>query len=342
MMIKEATKQAIAGKDLSYETAAQAINEIMSGEVSDIQIAAFLTALSAKGETIDEIAGAAAAMRAHALPFQSDQEKTLEIVGTGGDHAHTFNISTTSAFVIAATGIPVTKHGNRAASSLSGAADVLEALGVNINTSPENSAAALAKAGVCFLFAQEYHQAMRFVAPARKQLAFRTIFNILGPLANPAKASMQLLGVYDDELLKTLPAVLQKLGVTSGMVVHGTDGLDEITLTGPTKIVEINGQDLKEYEITPEQFGFARCQPVDLVGGSPEENAQITRDILNGKPGPKRDVVLLNSAAAIHIARPELSLAEALAEATTVLDGGQALDKLNELVELTNNGADVA
>lgn len=230
-MIKEAIQQAVTGKNLSYETVARAINEIMSGKASDIQIAAFLTALTAKGETIDEIAGAAAAMRQHALPFATKHQATLEIVGTGGDQAHTFNISTPSAFIIAAAGIPVTKHGNRAASSLSGAADVLEALGANINTSPENSARILDEIGICFLFAQEYHQAMRYVAPARKELAFRTIFNILGPLANPAAAKMQLLGVYDDQLLETLPTVLQKLGVTAGMVFHGTDGLDEITET---------------------------------------------------------------------------------------------------------------
>ncbi|KRM89566.1 anthranilate phosphoribosyltransferase [Liquorilactobacillus vini] len=341
-MIKEAIQQAVTGKNLSYETVAKAINEIMSGKASDIQIAAFLTALTAKGETIDEIAGAAAAMRQHALPFATKHQSTLEIVGTGGDQAHTFNISTTSAFIIAAAGIPVTKHGNRAASSLSGAADVLEALGANINTSPENSARILDEIGICFLFAQEYHQAMRYVAPARKELAFRTIFNILGPLANPAAAKMQLLGVYDDQLLETLPTVLQKLGVTAGMVFHGTDGLDEITLTGPTNVVEFRGNHQQQYQLTPEEFGLHRCQPAELIGGTPQENAQITREILSGKLGPKRDVVLLNSAAAIHVAQPELALMPAFEKAQRILDSGQALAKLTEFVKLTNSDVNVA
>lgn len=341
-MIKEAIKQTVAGKNLSYEMTAAAINEIMSGQTSDIQIAAFLTALATKGETIDEIAGAAAAMRAQALPFKTENRPTLEIVGTGGDQAHTFNISTTSAFIAAAAGIPVTKHGNRAASSLSGAADVLEALGANINTSPQNSAKTLDEIGICFLFAQEYHQAMRYVAPARKELAFRTLFNILGPLANPAGASMQLLGVSDERLLEQLPDVLQKLGVTAGMVVHGTDGLDEITLTGPTKVAAFRNGQVKKIEITPEQFGLKRCRPEDLVGGTPTENATITREILAGKKGPKRDVVLMNAAAAVQIAKPQLTLAAAFKQVVDVLDSGQAQAKLNEFVADTNRGADVA
>lgn len=341
-MIKDAIQQVVAGKDLSYQKTAAAINEIMTGQVSDIQIAAFLTALTAKGETIDEIAGAAAAMRSQALKFKKPAKPSLEIVGTGGDQAHTFNISTTSAFIAAAAGIPVTKHGNRAASSLSGAADVLESLGADINSSPQNSAKILAQTGICFLYAQEYHQAMRYVASARKELAFRTLFNILGPLANPAGASMQLLGVYDEHLLELLPEVLQKLGVMSGMVVHGCDGLDEITLTGPTKIVAFRDGNFEKFEIEPEQFGLQRCQPSDLVGGTPAENATITRKILGGKLGPKRDVVLLNAAAAIQIAQPELTLSAAFDRATKILDSGQALTKLNEFIAATNCDVDVA
>lgn len=336
-MIKEAIKKVVSGSNLSYEEMNRVTDEIMSGKATNIQIAAFLTALAEKKETVDEIAGAAQSMRDHALNFDSSQKDTLEIVGTGGDNAHTFNISTTTAFVVSATGIPVTKHGNRAASSLSGAADVLEALGAKIDIDPKKSAEILDKIGICFLFAQEYHQAMRYVAKVRKELAFRTIFNILGPLANPAGAKMQLMGVYDDQLLQVIPRVMQRLGANSGMIVHGIDGLDEITLTGPTKVVEFNKKEIKNYELTPEQFDFHSCTEQDLIGGTPQENAKITRDILSGVNGPKRDVVLLNAAAAIHIVHPEVDFFEGIHEAKEALDSKRALAKLNDFVKLTND-----
>ncbi|MDV7758581.1 anthranilate phosphoribosyltransferase [Liquorilactobacillus mali] len=336
-MIKEAIKKVVSGSNLSYEEMNRVTDEIMSDKATDIQIAAFLTALAEKKETVDEIAGAAQSMREHALDFDSSQKETLEIVGTGGDNAHTFNISTTTAFVVSATGIPVTKHGNRAASSLSGAADVLEALGAKIDINPKKSAEILDKNGICFLFAQEYHQAMRYVAKVRKELAFRTIFNILGPLANPAGAKMQLMGVYDDQLLQVIPRVMQRLGANSGMIVHGTDGLDEITLTGPTKVVEFNKKEIKNYELTPEQFDFHSCTEQDLVGGTPQENAKITRDILSGVNGPRRDVVLLNAAAAIHIVHPEVDFFEGIREAKEAIDSKRALAKLNDFVKLTND-----
>ncbi|MDN2453961.1 anthranilate phosphoribosyltransferase [Lactobacillus sp. UCMA15818] len=336
-MIKEAIKKIIAGSNLSYEEMNQATDEIMAGRATDIQIAALLTALAQKKETIAEIAGAAQSMREHALHFDSSQQETLEIVGTGGDNAHTFNISTTTAFVVSATGIPVTKHGNRAATSLSGAADVLEALGAKISINPAKSTEILDKIGICFLFAQEYHQAMRYVATVRKELAFRTIFNILGPLANPAGAKMQLMGVYDEQLLKVMPEVMQRLGASSGMIVHGTDGLDEITLTGPTKVAEFNKKEIKNYELTPEQFGFHSCTKQELIGGTPQENAKITRAILNGAHGPKSEIVLLNAAAAIHVAHPEVDFFEGVREAKKAIDSKLALAKLNDFVKMTND-----
>lgn len=336
-MLNEIIKKVVNNENLTFEQSQIATGEIMDGTASSTQIASFLTALTMKKETTAEIAGAAVAMRNHARNFRTSQP-TLEIVGTGGDHSNSFNISTTSALVVAAAGIPVAKHGNRAASSRSGAADVLEALGVNISISPKKSQEILEAENICFLFAQKYHEAMRFVAPVRKELGIRTIFNILGPLANPAHASMQLLGVYDEKLLDTMSSVLQKIGVTSAMIVHGQDGLDEISLSAPTRVIELKGNERKSYEITPEQFGLARCQPEELVGGSAQENAQITHNILAGKTGPKRDVVLLNSAAAIHIARPEISLTEALKIATETIDSGLAQKKLQAFVELSNNG----
>lgn len=333
-MIKEAIYQLVNGEDLSYEVAETVMNEIMSGETSQILISSYLTALRKKGETIDEISASAYGMRSHSLQLHHDMD-VLEIVGTGGDEANSFNISTTSALVIAAAGIPVAKHGNRSVSSKSGAADVLEALGVKITIEPENMQKVLESAGICFMFAQKYHGAMKYVAPVRKELGIRTIFNILGPLTNPASANMQLLGVYSEDLVEPMAQVLVKLGINKGMVVYGQDGLDEISLSSPTTCCEIDNGGIKKYVIEPESFGFTRCQKSDLAGGNPMENAQITRDILSGKKGPMRDDVLLNAGAAIHIAK-NISMADGVRQAAEVIDSGRAMLKLEEFIRLTN------
>jgi anthranilate phosphoribosyltransferase len=310
------------------------MDEIMGGKASEIQMAAFLTAMAVKGETIDEITASAAGMRKHCIRILHDMD-VLEIVGTGGDKSNSFNISTTSALVISAAGIPVAKHGNRAASSKSGAADVLEALGVDITVPPEQSLHLLKTIGLCFLFAQNYHLSMKYVAPVRKELGIRTIFNILGPLVNPAGANMELLGVYDEELTEPMARVLANLGVKNALVVYGQDGLDEISMSAPTSVCEVRSGEFKSYVIEPEQFGFKRCKKEDLVGGTPAENALITRAILSGMPGPKRDAVLLNSAAAIHIARPEVSIAEAIVTAKEIIDSGKALKQLDQFIALS-------
>jgi len=337
-MITTAIQKLANKEDLTFTEAETVVNEIMSGQTSDIQIASLLTALALKGETIDEIAGAAKAMRAHALAF-TPREDVLEIVGTGGDHENSFNISTTTALVVAAAGVPVAKHGNRAASSKSGAADVLEALGVKIDVTPAQSAAILAHAGICFLFAQEYHQAMKYVAPVRKTLGIRTLFNVLGPLANPAGATQQLLGVYDAALVEPLARVLQQLGVANAMVVHGADGLDEVSISGPTQVCELQNGEFTSYEITPEQFGLQQAPIAAIAGGTPAENAQITRDVLAGKAGATRDIVLMNAGCALHIARPELTIAQGVALAAATIDNGQAAAKLAEFQTLTKSEA---
>ena len=336
-MIKEAIIQLSNKEDLSYETAEQVMDEIMSGTVSELQIGAYLIALGMKGETIDEITGSAKGMRNHAVKLLHDMD-VLEIVGTGGDHSNSFNISTTSAIIAAAAGIPVAKHGNRAASSKCGAADVLEALGVNITVSPEQSKEMLEKINICFLFAQKYHLAMKYVAPVRKQLAVRTVFNILGPLSNPAGASMQLMGVYDESLLEPLANVLARLGVKRAMVVYGQDSLDEISLSAPTSVCELKDGEITKYEITPEQFGFKRCTKEELVGGTKEENAKIIRDIFSGVKGPKRDAVVLNSAAALHVAKENLSMEDAVKEVEQLIDSGKAMEKLEEFIAFSNAG----
>jgi len=336
-MIKEAIVQAVNREHLSYATAEAVMDEIMSGKASEIQMSAFLTAMAMKGETIEEITASAAGMRKHCIRILHDMD-VLEIVGTGGDKSNSFNISTTSALVISSTGIPVAKHGNRAASSKSGAADVLEALGVNITVSPEKSLELLKTINLCFLYAQNYHLSMRYVGPVRKELGIRTIFNILGPLVNPAGANMELLGVYDQDLIEPMAQVLANLGVKSAFVVYGQDGLDEISMSAPTSVCEVRDGQFKSYVITPEQFGLTRCKKEDLVGGSPAENAAITRAILDGKPGPKRDAVLLNSAAAIHIARPELPFDKALDAARTSIDSGAAAAQLQRFITLSNEG----
>lgn len=334
MTIANAITKVADRTDLTFDEMNDVMNEIMEGKASDIQISSLLTALTVKHETVAEIAGAADSMRDHALTFKAG-EPVLEIVGTGGDHANTFNISTTSSLVVAAAGTPVAKHGNRAASSKSGAADVLEALGVNINVTPEQSEAILNKIGICFLFAQEYHQAMKYVAPVRKTLGIRTLFNILGPLANPAHAGMQLLGVYDDSLLEPMAHVLNELGVKNALVVHGTDGLDEVSISAPTHIIEVRDGKFNEMTITPEQFGLTRADKADVVGGTPAENAEITRAILNGDKGAKRDVVLLNAGLALYTAHPEMTMQDAIDLAADAIDSGKAAQKLNDFIQLT-------
>ena len=334
-MIKEAIFKAVMKQNLSAKESETVIDEIMSGQASQIQMAVFLTAMSIKKETIEEITGAAAGMRKHCIKLLNDMD-ILEIVGTGGDKSNSFNISTTSAFVVSATGIPVAKHGNRAASSKCGAADVLEALGAKITISSEKSRQILDKINFCFLFAQNYHIAMKYVAPVRKELGIRTIFNILGPLVNPAGANMQLLGVYDEDLIEPMAKVLSNLGVKSAMVVYGKDGLDEISASSITKVCEVVNGNYKTYEIEPEQFGMKKCNKEDLLGGTPQENAKITIDILSGAKGAKTDAVILNSAAAIHIAKPEISINNAVNIAKEVIDSKKALNQLEKYIKLSN------
>jgi anthranilate phosphoribosyltransferase len=333
-MIKEAIIKAVTRQNLSYEAAETVMDEIMQGKASDIQMAAYLTAMAVKGETIDEITASAAGMRRHCIRILHDMD-VLEIVGTGGDQSNSFNISTSSAIVVSAAGIPVAKHGNRAASSKSGAADVLESLGVDIIAPPGKSLRLLKTINLCFLFAQNYHISMKYVGPVRKELGIRTIFNILGPLVNPAGANMELLGVYDADLIEPMAKVLCNLGVKNGMVVYGQDGLDEISLSSPTSVCELRDGNFKSYMLEPEQFGFVRCKKEDLVGGTPAENAQITLGILAGEKGPRRDAVLLNSAAAIHIARPDVSMKDAVALAAQTIDSGRAQYQLEQFIKLS-------
>ena len=333
MMIKEAIIRLSQKQDLSYDEAEQVMNEIMEGKATDVQMSAYLTALSLKGETIDEITASAAGMRAHCIKLLHNMD-VLEIVGTGGDGANSFNISTTASLVIAAAGVPVAKHGNRAASSKSGAADVLEALGVKIDLPPERSAQLLKKIQICFLFAQNYHIAMKYVAPIRKELGIRMVFNILGPLSNPAGANMELMGVYEEELVEPLAQVMAKLGVVRGMVVYGQDKLDEISMSAPTSVCEIRDGWFQSYEIAPEQFGYTRCTKEELTGGTPEENAEITRKILSGEDrGAKRCAVCLNAGAAIYIAGKAATMEEGVRMAERLIDEGAAAGKLEQFIE---------
>ena len=337
-MIKEAIVKIVSKEDLTYDEAYAVMNEIMSGETTPTQNAAFLAALStksARAETTDEIAGCAAAMRDHATRVDTGMD-IFEIVGTGGDNAHSFNISTTSALVAAAGGMKVAKHGNRAASSQCGTADCLEALGVNIQQSPAKCIELLNEAGMCFFFAQKYHTSMKYVGAIRKELGFRTVFNILGPLTNPGSPSMQLLGVYDGYLVEPLAQVLVDLGVKRGMVVYGMDKLDEISLSAPTKVCEIRDGWFKSSTITPEDFGFERCTKDDLKGGTPAENAAITRAILGGEKGHKRNAVLMNAGASLYIGGKADSMRDGIALAADIINSGKALVTLEKFIEVSN------
>lgn len=347
-MIKEAIFKLVDKQDLTFDEAHEVITEVMSGETTPTQTAAFLAALSTKStkaETIDEIAGCASAMRELATRVDYDGEVT-EIVGTGGDKAGTFNISTTAAFVTAAGDVKIAKHGNRAASSKSGTADVQEALGVNISQSPELCCELLDEVGMCFFFAQDYHSAMKYVGPIRKELGIRTVFNILGPLTNPANPTYMLLGVYDESLVEPLARVLVSLGVKRGMVVHGRAVLDELSTCCDTAVCEFDARNadgdveaatFKSYVVTPEEFGFVRCAKEDLAGGTAEENADITRRILDGSlEGPKRDTVLMNAGAALYISGKADSLAEGIGEAERLIDDGAALKTMEAYIAGSN------
>ena len=343
-MIQEAIVKIVSKEDLTYNEAYQVMNEIMSGETTPTQNAAFLAALSTKStraETIQEISGCAAAMRAHAVKVDAGPD-LLEIVGTGGDNAHSFNISTVSALVAASGGVRVGKHGNRAASSLCGTADCLEALGVNIQESPARCRELLDKAGICFFFAQKYHTSMKYVGAIRRELGFRTVFNILGPLTNPGTPSMQLLGVYDEYLVEPLAKVLTELGVKRGMVVYGQDKLDEISLSAPTTVCEFRDGWFRSRVITPEEFGLKRCEKADLVGGTPEENAEIVLDILNGTPGARRDAVLLNAGAALYIAGKAETMGAGVKLAGELIDAGKPRETLEKFREISNRPEDPA
>ena len=335
-MINEAISKLVDGQDLTRAEMIAVMDEIMGGEADSIQTAGLLTALQIKGATIEEITASAISMRNHADVMDTNVDIT-EIVGTGGDKSNSFNISTTSAFVAAAAGVKVAKHGNRAASSKSGAADVLEKLGLNLMLEKEKSLEMLEKLNFCFLFAVKYHAAMKYVAPVRKTLGISTIFNILGPLTNPAKANMQVLGVYSKELVNPMSRVLSNIGVKRGMTVFGMDGLDEISASDKTYVCEFRDGWFKEYEIEPEDFGYKKCDKSELEGGTPEENAEITRNILNGtlRDG-KRNAVCLNAGAAIYVAGKADSLAEGIKIAEETIDSGKAIERMNEIVAFSN------
>ena len=334
-MIEQAILKVYKFQDLTYDEAYQTMDEIMDGKASEVQISAYLTAMSMKGETIEEITASAKAMRAHSVKLLDDRE-VLEIVGTGGDGSNTFNISTTSSIVISAAGIPVAKHGNRSASSKCGAADVLEELGVDINIEPEKSLACLDEINLCFMFAQNYHRSMKYVAGVRQELSTRTMFNILGPLTNPAGATMQVLGVYDKDLVEPLIKVLSNLGVKSALSVYGMDGMDEISPSDNTFVCELKNGEVMSYEISPEYFGMAPVSKKDLEGGDAKVNAEITKAILEGEKGPKRNAVLLNSAAGFYVAGKVESLRDGVDLAAEIIDSGKALDQLEKFIEVTN------
>ena len=334
-MIKEAISQVLNKEDLSLEMTRTVMDEIMSGNATNAQIAAFITAIRMKGETIDEITACAMSMRNIGLKLQHELD-VLDIVGTGGDEAFTFNISTISALVISAAGIPVAKHGNRSVSSKCGSADVLEALGVRINIPVEQSERILKEIGICFLFAPLYHSSMKYAAPVRKELGVRTIFNILGPLSNPANANLQLLGVYDEKLVEPMAKVLANLGVKRAMVVHGHDGLDEVSLCAGTTVCEVNHGKVNSFFLDPKQLGFELCKPEELVGGDPAQNAEIAMRILKGEKGPKRDIVLLNSAVCLYMTHSNITLRECVRMAAETIDSGKAMEQLQKFIRLSN------
>lgn len=334
-MIQEAIYEVINSHDLNFDTTKEVMNEMMEGTATHAQMGAFLTAMRMKGETIEEITACATVMREKCVKIQPKMD-VLDIVGTGGDEANTFNISTISSFVVAAGGIPVAKHGNRSVSSKCGSADVLEALGVKLDLSAEQSQSILEEIGICFIYAPVYHASMKYAAPVRKELKARTIFNILGPLANPAGANLQLLGVYDENLVEPMARVLANLGVKRAMVVHGHDGLDEVTLCTTSTVCEVNQGKLNSFFLTPEQVGLTRCKQADLVGGTPEENAQIALEILQGEKGPKRDVVVLNSAICLYMSHDQMTLRDCVKLAEELIDSGKAMDKLKALIRLSH------
>lgn len=334
-MIKEAIAKLANKENLSETMVEDVMNEIMSGETSPTLISAYLMGLRTKGETIEEISGSARGMRNNGMKLEHDMD-VLEIVGTGGDEAFTFNISTTAAIVASAAGCKVAKHGNRSVSSKSGAADVLESLGIDITIEPEKSKKLLEEIGICFLFAQKYHTSMRFVGPVRAELGIRTIFNILGPLTNPAGANMEILGVYSEDLVEPLAKVLVNLGVKKGMVVYGQDVMDEITLSAKTTVCEIRNSEIKKYELNPEDYGFKMCAKEDLVGGDVKVNAQITKDILNGEKGSKRDTVILNAAACIYVYRDDVTFEDAIKIATETIDSKKAAKQLEAFIKMSN------
>lgn len=335
MMIKKAIHKLLNKEDLSFDMTKSVMDEIMSGSATEAQIASFITAMRMKGETIDEITACATIMRKYGAKLKHDGD-VLDIVGTGGDQAYTFNISTISSLVISAAGVPVAKHGNRSVSSKCGSADVLEALGVKIDIPAARSEKMLKEIGICFMFAPYYHSAMKYAAPVRKDLGARTIFNILGPLASPADANMQLLGVYDENLVEPLARVLCNLGIKKAMVVHGHDGLDEISLTTSTTVCEVNNGKLNSFFLDPRQFGFEYCRPQDLMGGDPQENARIARRILSGEKGSKRDTVLLNSAVCLYMYYDSITLRECVRMAADTIDSGKAMEQLNKFIRLSH------
>ncbi len=336
MDIKEAIKRVVGGGSLSEAEMVSVMEAVMTGAAEPAAIAAFVTALAMRGETVEEITGAARVMREHATHVSAPEGPVVDTCGTGGDSAGTFNISTASAFVAAASGLVVAKHGGRAVTSKCGSADVLKALGVNIDAGPERIEECLREVGIGFLFAPLLHGAMKHAAPVRAAIGIRTIFNILGPLTNPAGARRQVLGVYGAHLTELLAKVLRNLGSERAFVVHGEDGLDELTLTERTRVTELNDGEIRTYYLLPEDVGLTRCGAADLVGGDAYENAGIILDIFRGERGPRRDVVVLNSAAAITAGGRSATIRDACALAEEVIDSGAALEKLNRLVEVSN------
>ncbi len=334
-MIQQAIYKALNRENLTFDETKAVMDEIMGGNATNAQIAAFITAIRMKGETIDEITACATIMRQYGLKLRHEGD-VLDIVGTGGDEAFTFNISTVSSLIISAAGIPVAKHGNRSVSSKCGSADVLEALGVKIDIPAEKSEKILKEIGICFLFAPIYHSSMKYAAPVRREIGVRTIFNILGPLSSPANANLQLLGVYDENLVEPMARVLANLGVKRAMVVHGHDGLDEVSLSAKTTVCEVNQGQVNSFFLDPHQFGFDYCKPEELVGGDPQQNAGIALSILGGERGPKRDIVLLNSAVCLYMSYNNITLRECVKLAAETIDSGKAMEQLNSFIRLSN------